>query len=68
MMLDKFLEYLELEKRYSPHTITSYRKDLEDKYKILIQGNQWVEEYRLFKSGNTGRLQTVEQYEDMIKY
>lgn len=30
MMLDKFLEYLKLEKRYSPHTITSYRKDLED--------------------------------------
>lgn len=30
MMLDKFLEYLEFEKRYSPHTITSYRKDLED--------------------------------------
>jgi len=30
MMLDKFLEYLELEKRYSPHTITSYKKDLED--------------------------------------
>lgn len=29
-MLDKFLEYLELEKRYSPHTITSYKKDLED--------------------------------------
>ncbi|GEN77466.1 tyrosine recombinase XerC [Chryseobacterium hagamense] len=30
MMLDKFLNYLELEKRYSPHTITSYRRDLED--------------------------------------
>jgi integrase/recombinase XerC len=30
MMLDKFLEYIQLEKRYSPHTITSYRKDLED--------------------------------------
>lgn len=29
-MLSKFLEYLEFEKRYSPHTITSYRKDLED--------------------------------------
>ncbi|WP_146943354.1 tyrosine-type recombinase/integrase [Chryseobacterium hagamense] len=29
-MLDKFLNYLELEKRYSPHTITSYRRDLED--------------------------------------
>ena len=29
-MLDKFLEYLLLEKRYSPHTIINYRKDLED--------------------------------------
>ena len=30
MMLNKFLDYLQLEKRYSPHTITSYKKDLED--------------------------------------
>ncbi|CAH0229524.1 Tyrosine recombinase XerC [Chryseobacterium sp. Bi04] len=30
VMLNKFLEYLELEKRYSPHTITSYKKDLDD--------------------------------------
>lgn len=30
MMLEKFLEYLQFEKRYSPHTITSYQKDLED--------------------------------------
>lgn len=30
MMLDKFLEYLQFEKRYSPHTITSYKKDLDD--------------------------------------
>lgn len=29
-MLNKFLEYIQFEKRYSPHTITSYRKDLED--------------------------------------
>ncbi|MFC6269630.1 tyrosine-type recombinase/integrase [Frigoriflavimonas asaccharolytica] len=29
-MLNKFLDYLLLEKRYSPHTITNYRKDLED--------------------------------------
>ncbi|SEW49739.1 integrase/recombinase XerC [Chryseobacterium wanjuense] len=29
-MLNKFLEYLQFEKRYSPHTITSYKKDLED--------------------------------------
>ena len=30
MMLEKFLEYLQFEKRYSPHTVTSYKKDLED--------------------------------------
>ncbi|MFN4364127.1 MULTISPECIES: tyrosine-type recombinase/integrase [Chryseobacterium] len=36
-MLDKFLEYLELEKRYSPHTITSYRKDLEDFYRFHLK-------------------------------
>ncbi|MGG7468301.1 tyrosine-type recombinase/integrase [Chryseobacterium arthrosphaerae] len=29
-MLEKFLEYLQFEKRYSPHTITSYKKDLVD--------------------------------------
>lgn len=29
-MLDKYLEYLQFEKRYSPHTVTSYKKDLAD--------------------------------------
>ncbi|EJL68064.1 tyrosine-type recombinase/integrase [Chryseobacterium populi] len=29
-MLGKFLDYLQFEKRYSPHTITSYKRDLED--------------------------------------
>lgn len=29
-MVDKFLEYLQFEKRCSPHTVTSYKKDLED--------------------------------------
>ena len=29
-MVDKFLEYLEKEKRYAAHTLTSYRKDLGD--------------------------------------
>lgn len=29
-MLEKFLEYLSVEKRYSENTLTSYRKDLED--------------------------------------
>lgn len=35
MMKEKFLEYLQVEKRYSPHTLTSYRKDLEDFYAFV---------------------------------
>lgn len=30
MLLQKFLEYLESEKNYSPHTIMAYQKDIED--------------------------------------
>ena len=29
-MVDKFLDYIKVEKRYSEHTLTSYKKDLED--------------------------------------
>ena len=29
-MIDKFLEYIDVEKRYSEHTLISYKKDLED--------------------------------------
>ncbi len=29
-MVDKFLDYIKVEKRYSEHTIASYKKDLED--------------------------------------
>lgn len=36
-MQEKFLDYLQLEKRYSPHTITSYRKDLEDFYCFFLK-------------------------------
>jgi len=36
-MVDKFLDYLQFEKRYSPHTITSYRRDLEDFHSFYIK-------------------------------
>ncbi|MBW8524783.1 tyrosine-type recombinase/integrase [Chryseobacterium chendengshani] len=36
-MQEKFLDYLQLEKRYSPHTITSYRKDLGDFYSFYLK-------------------------------
>lgn len=37
MMIDRFLEYIEVEKRYSSHTVTSYRKDLSDFSSFLLQ-------------------------------
>lgn len=36
-MREKFLDYLQLEKRYSPHTVTSYRKDLDDFYSFYLK-------------------------------
>lgn len=41
-MIDRFLEYLELEKRYSYHTITSYRKDLKTfmDFYFMSQGSE----------------------------
>ena len=35
-MIDRYLEYINIEKRYSPNTIISYRKDLEDFAKFLL--------------------------------
>ena len=37
MMIERFLEYLAVEKRYSPHTLTSYRRDLDDFSFFLLQ-------------------------------
>ena len=36
-MIKKFLEYIEVERRYSEHTITSYRKDLDDFHAFVMQ-------------------------------
>lgn len=36
-MIDRFLEYIRQEKRYSENTIISYKKDLEDFTKFLIK-------------------------------
>ena len=36
-MIERFLEYIAVEKRYSPHTLTSYRKDLEDFVLFLLK-------------------------------
>lgn len=36
-MIERFLEYIEVERRYSPHTVTSYRKDLADFSVFLLR-------------------------------
>ncbi|OWR15239.1 tyrosine-type recombinase/integrase [Chryseobacterium sp. VAUSW3] len=36
-MLERFLEYIAVEKRYSPNTLISYRKDLEDFSFFLLE-------------------------------
>ena len=42
-MIDKFLEYIQQEKRYSPNTITSYRKDLED-FQLFLMDREGLED------------------------
>ncbi len=37
IMLERFLEYIAVEKRYSPNTLISYRKDLEDFSLFLLE-------------------------------
>ena len=36
-MIDKFIQYISFEKRYSPHTVTSYKKDLEDFHEFYLR-------------------------------
>lgn len=44
-MIERFLEYISVEKRYSPHTIISYRKDLED-FSLFILEKESIEDLR----------------------
>lgn len=35
--MEQFLEYIRIEKRYSPNTLVSYRKDLEDFFVFILE-------------------------------
>lgn len=63
---DVQIEYFEQEEPYD-FISTSYRKDLEDKYKIILQGQKLVEEYRQFMQTNKGRFESASEYENLIK-
>lgn len=43
MSFQAFTDYLELEKKYSPHTVTAYLKDLEDFQKFASEEYQYAE-------------------------
>ncbi|MCB0395832.1 MAG: tyrosine-type recombinase/integrase [Flavobacteriales bacterium] len=43
MSLTRFLKYIEIEKRYSPHTLSSYKKDLQQFSDYLIRTYETVE-------------------------
>lgn len=48
---------------------SSYRKDLEEKYKILLKKQQLIDEYNLFLNGNTElcTYSSAEEYINIIK-
>ncbi|MDK2822122.1 MAG: hypothetical protein PWQ67_1374 [Clostridia bacterium] len=43
MSIDDFLEYLSIEKGYSPHTLVAYRKDLQQFYGFFAEQKKLVE-------------------------
>ncbi len=43
MSFQTFTDYLQLEKKYSPHTVTAYLKDLEDFQKFASEEYQYLE-------------------------
>lgn len=42
MFLERFIQYIKYEKRYSPHTVSAYQSDLEQFFKFLNHPEQTV--------------------------
>ena len=42
MFLERFIQYIQYEKRYSPHTVSAYQSDLEQFFKFLNHPEQTV--------------------------
>jgi integrase/recombinase XerC len=42
MFLERFIQYIKYEKRYSPHTVSAYRSDLEQFFKFVNSPEQTV--------------------------
>ncbi|MGZ3759107.1 MAG: tyrosine-type recombinase/integrase [Mucilaginibacter sp.] len=42
MFLDRFIQYIQFEKRYSPHTVSAYHSDLDQFYHFLNHPDQTI--------------------------
>ena len=42
MFLERFIQYIQYEKRYSPHTVSAYQSDLEQFFKFLNHPEQTI--------------------------
>ena len=42
MFLERFIQYIQYEKRYSPHTVSAYQSDLEQFFRFLNEAEQTV--------------------------
>ena len=55
MSLEKFIEYLDIEKNYSKHTIVAYKTDLINFQNFLIESNYKVKiesaDYKFIRYG-----------------
>ena len=46
MPIKSFLDYLLIEKKYSKHTITAYKKDLNDFFTFEVPGFKYMPAYK----------------------
>jgi integrase/recombinase XerC len=42
MLLERFIQYIQYEKRYSPHTVSAYQSDLDQFFKFLNYSEQTI--------------------------
>ena len=42
MFLERFIQYIQYEKRYSPHTVSAYHSDLDQFFKFLNQSGETI--------------------------
>ena len=67
MLIEKFIEYLKIEKNYSVNTLTAYKKDLIE-FQVFINEN-FDYTLKLFEKNEESRLEGLKEQalEDTVK-